>query len=192
LELFSGSVNMSISKRFIRAVDFAAHKHRNQRRKDSAQTPYINHPIRLAYILSHEAGIVQEDVLIAAVLHDTVEDTETSFEEIATEFGEEVAKIVSECTDDKSLMKAERKQKQIDTAHRKSREAKFVKLADKICNLTDILYSPPEGWSEERVAGYFTWAEKVVHGMRGTHEKLELMFDDLLEQQARKTLSNTG
>jgi GTP diphosphokinase / guanosine-3',5'-bis(diphosphate) 3'-diphosphatase len=183
---------MSISKRFIRAVDFAAHKHRLQCRKDVAKTPYINHPIRLSYILSHEAGIMQEEVLIAAILHDTVEDTETSLDEITEEFGAAIAMIVSECTDDKSLPKAERKQKQIDSAHKKSREAKLVKLADKICNVSDILQSPPDGWSDERIAGYFIWAEKVVHGMRGTHEKLEQMFDDLLAKQARRTPSQNS
>ena len=129
--------------KILAAIAFAADKHRNQRRKDAAASPYINHPIALANVLVNEAGIVDERVLIAAILHDTVEDTETTAQELVRHFGQEIADIVLEVTDDKSLLKAERKQQQIDHAPTISRRAKLVKLADKICNLRDLANSPP-------------------------------------------------
>lgn len=129
--------------KILAAIAFAADKHRNQRRKDAAASPYINHPIALANVLVNEAGIDDERVLIAAILHDTVEDTETTAQELVRHFGQEIADIVLEVTDDKSLLKAERKQQQIDHAPTISRRAKLVKLADKICNLRDLANSPP-------------------------------------------------
>lgn len=159
------------------AIAFAACKHRDQRRKDAAASPYINHPIALANVLANEGGIDDEDVLIAAILHDTVEDTDTSEEELVREFGADIAGIVMEVTDDKSLPKAERKRLQIAHAPTISRQAKLVKLADKICNLRDIATSPPADWSLERKRQYFDWAKAVVDGLRGTHPILEEAFD---------------
>lgn len=164
---------------FVRAVAFAAEKHRHQRRKDAHASPYINHPIALARVLSEEGGVTETDVLCAAVLHDTVEDTETTPEELTATFGERIAAIVLEVTDDKNLSKAARKQHQIDHAPHISREAKLVKLADKICNLRDIVASPPAGWSLERRREYFDWAARVVAGVRGVHPKLEAVFDEV-------------
>ena len=123
-------------------------------------------------------------VLCAAVLHDTIEDTETSSAELAAIFGPQVTAIVLEVTDDKSLDKPVRKQRQIEHAPHISREAKLVKLADKICNLRDILVSPPADWSAERKQGYFDWAAQVVAGVRGVHPGLEAVFDGLLARQA--------
>lgn len=161
----------------LRALAFAADKHRNQRRKGEEKSPYINHPIALANVLGNEAGVHDPVVLCAALLHDTIEDTETTREELAAVFGARIAGIVDEVTDDKTLEKAVRKQLQIDHAPALSREAKLVKLADKICNLRDILRQPPEGWTLERKAEYFEWARKVVDGLRGTHATLEGLFD---------------
>jgi guanosine-3',5'-bis(diphosphate) 3'-pyrophosphohydrolase len=164
----------------IRAVDFAARKHRMQRRKDAEASPYINHPIALASVLAVEAGIDDPLVLCAAVLHDTVEDTETSIEELVEHFGAEVAAVVAEVSDDKSLDKAARKALQVARAAHSSRAARLVKLADKICNLRDLLASPPAGWSAERKREYFVWAGRVIDGLRGTHAGLEAIFDGLL------------
>jgi guanosine-3',5'-bis(diphosphate) 3'-pyrophosphohydrolase len=161
----------------IGALAFAADKHRNQRRKDAEASPYINHPIMLAKILSVEGGVEDGLVLCAAVLHDTIEDTETSYEELAGGFGREIADVVREVTDDKSLPKAERKQLQIDHAPQLSRAAKLVKLADKIANLRDVADHPPAQWPLERRREYFDWAKRVVDGLRGTHERLEAAFD---------------
>src|SRR5277367_2751824 len=122
----------------IRATAFAAHKHRDQRRKDAEASPYINHPIALAYVLANEAGVKDVIVLIAALLHDTIEDTDTTAEELKNQFGSAVAVIVVQVTDDKQLKKAERKRQQILHASSISNQAKLVKLADKICNLRDI------------------------------------------------------
>lgn len=135
--------NVDLSK-FVSAAAFAAEKHRSQRRKDVDASPYINHPISLCNILANEGGVQDIDVLCAAMLHDTVEDTETSQDELVRAFGEKVASIVMEVTDDKSLPKAERKLLQIKHASSISTEAKLVKLADKIANLRDILKSPPQ------------------------------------------------
>ncbi|CAN6135320.1 HD/PDEase domain [Methylophilaceae bacterium] len=165
---------------FIKAVAFAADKHRNQRRKDLEASPYINHPIALSNVLANEGGIVNTDVLCAAVLHDTIEDTETTEQELIDLFGAKITSIVMEVTDDKSLSKEVRKQMQIEHAAHISKEAKMVKLADKICNLRDILASPPSNWTDERKFEYFQWAENVVSGLRGTNIGMERIFDELL------------
>ncbi|SAK78595.1 HD domain-containing protein [Caballeronia ptereochthonis] len=166
----------------IRAFAFAADKHRNQRRKDAEASPYINHPIALADVLANEAGIDDERVLLAAVLHDTIEDTDTSHDELVRWFGEEVAHIVAEVTDDKSLPKAERKRLQIEHAAHVGHRAKLVKLADKICNLRDIATMPPADWSDERKREYFEWAKRVVDALRGAHAGLEALFDEAYRQ----------
>jgi guanosine-3',5'-bis(diphosphate) 3'-pyrophosphohydrolase len=173
--------------KILSAIAFAADKHRNQRRKDAAASPYINHPIALANVLANEAGIDDERVLIAAILHDTVEDTETTVLELVRHFGQEIADIVLEVTDDKSLLKAERKQQQIDHAPTISRRAKLVKLADKICNLRDIASSPPAGWSLRRKQEYFDWAKAVIDGLRGVHPSLEFLFDTAYKTRPTKT-----
>lgn len=168
---------------FVKAVAFAADKHRNQRRKDAEASPYINHPIALANVLANEGGVDDVTVLCAAVLHDTIEDTETTPEELQAIFGPKVASVVMEVTDDKSLEKSVRKQRQVEHAPHMSREAKLVKLADKISNLRDIIASPPADWSAERKQNYFEWAAKVVAGVRGVHPHLEAIFDGLMSRQ---------
>jgi guanosine-3',5'-bis(diphosphate) 3'-pyrophosphohydrolase len=161
----------------IGALSFAADKHRNQRRKDEEASPYINHPIALARILAVEGGVDDAVVLCAAVLHDTVEDTQTSYEELVAQFGRDVADVVLEVTDDKALPKAERKRLQVEHAPRLSRAAKLVKLADKIANVRDVADHPPSEWPLERRREYFDWAKRVVDGLRGTHAGLEAAFD---------------
>jgi guanosine-3',5'-bis(diphosphate) 3'-pyrophosphohydrolase len=156
---------------------FAAERHSRQRRKDVDASPYINHPIALANVLANEAGIDSIDVLAAAVLHDTLEDTETTVADLDAAFGPRITRIVLEVTDDKTLPKAVRKQLQIDLAPQLSYEAKLVKLADKICNLRDVATAPPVGWSLQRRQEYFDWARQVVERMRGTHARLEALFD---------------
>ena len=163
----------------VKAVAFAADKHRNQRRKDADASPYINHPIALANVLANEGGVQDVTVLCEAVLHDTIEDTETTADELRALFGDQVASVVLEVTDDKSLEKSVRKQKQIEHAPHISPQAKLVKLADKISNLRDILASPPADWSAERKQAYFDWAAAVVTGLRGVHPGLEAVFDGL-------------
>ncbi len=161
----------------IEALGFAARKHRDQRRKDHAASPYINHPIALVEVLCNEVGIVEADVLCAALLHDTLEDTQTSQAELGAAFGPRVAAIVLEVTDDKALPKAERKRAQVERAGRASQAARLVKLADKICNLRDVAHNPPVVWDLARRQAYFDWALEVVDRMRGTHAGLEALFD---------------
>lgn len=164
----------------IRALAFASLKHRNQRRKDAESSPYINHPIALADVLANEGGVRDIRVLCAAILHDTIEDTETTASELNSHFGEEIASIVLEVTDDKTVEKELRKELQVERAKYCSDEAKLVKLADKICNLRDILCSPPSTWSSERKQAYFSWAARVIAGLRGVHPQMEEMCDSLL------------
>ena len=164
--------------RLIKAVDFAALKHRRQRRKDAEASPYINHPLSLARVLKLEAGVDDIDVLVAAILHDTVEDTQTTVEELAREFGAQVAGIVAEVTDDKALPKPEKKRLQVENAPHLSPGARLVKLADKICNLRDVVDSPPAHWPMERRRAYFEWAKAVIDGLRGAHPGLEKLFDE--------------
>ena len=165
-----------ISK-ILRAAAFAAERHRDQRRKGKDASPYINHPLALAYLLAHDCGERDATLLAAALLHDTVEDTGTTFAEIERSFGRDVSAIVREVTDDKALPRAERKRLQVEHAAHISRHAKLVKLADKICNLRDLSASPPADWSRERLREYFDWAKAVVDRMRGTHPQLEALFD---------------
>ncbi|XP_063678179.1 guanosine-3',5'-bis(diphosphate) 3'-pyrophosphohydrolase MESH1-like [Bolinopsis microptera] len=164
---------MSGMKELVKAINFACVKHTDQRRKDAAKTPYINHPVGVMHILCEEAGITDIPTLMAAVLHDTVEDTDTSTQEILEAFGEEVAGIVKEVTDDKNLPKAERKRLQVVNAPHKSEKAKLVKLADKLYNLRDLSKETPQGWTEERVKDYRLWASKVCTGLVGTNSMLE-------------------
>jgi GTP diphosphokinase / guanosine-3',5'-bis(diphosphate) 3'-diphosphatase len=161
----------------IDALGFAARKHSDQRRKDHAASPYINHPIALLEVLCNEAGVTETSVLCAALLHDTIEDTETTPEELEVAFGAEVCAIVLEVTDDKALAKPERKRAQVEHAGQASRQARLVKLADKICNLRDVALSPPVGWGLARRRAYFDWALEVVDRLRGTHVGLEALFD---------------
>ena len=172
--------------KILAAIAFAADKHRNQRRKDAAASPYINHPIALANVLANEAGIADEQVLIAAILHDTLEDTETTAQELVRHFGQEITDMVLEVTDDKTLLKAERKQQQIEHASTISRGAKLVKLADKICNLRDIATAPPAGWSLRRKQNYFDWSKAVIDRLRGVHPSLEYLFDTAYKARPTK------
>jgi len=165
----------------LEALAFAARKHRDQRRKDPEASPYINHPIALADVLVNEGGVTDVEVLCAALLHDTVEDTATTHEELVDAFGSRVARIVAEVTDDKRLPRAERKRLQIEHAPHISREEKLVKLADKVCNLRDVAERPPAGWDLGRRREYFDWAKQVIDGLRGAPgedlRRLEAAFD---------------
>ena len=165
-------------KLLLKALDFAAHKHRDQRRKDAEASPYINHPIALASILCNEGHVTDIETICAALLHDTIEDTATTPEELSGAFGEAIRDIVLEVTDDKSLPKADRKRLQIKHAAQASPKAKLVKLADKIANIRDQVLSPPANWDLSRRQEYFEWAKQVVDQMRGSHPGLEKIFDD--------------
>jgi guanosine-3',5'-bis(diphosphate) 3'-pyrophosphohydrolase len=169
----------------LKALEFASLKHRDQRRKDMVASPYINHPIALANVLCHEGGLTDEVVLAAAILHDTLEDTQTTPAELRDAFGDRIAGIVEEVTDDKNLPKAERKRLQIEHAPAISREAKLVKLADKICNVRDVADHPPAKWDLQRRQEYFEWAKAVVDGLRGTHPELERRFDEIYALKPR-------
>jgi len=172
---------MNVLAKLVKAADFAAKKHRNDRRKDADKTPYINHPIGVAEILTEEGDVNDVDILCAALLHDTVEDTDTSFEEIEELFGKVVRDYVDEVTDDKTLEKMERKRLQIVNAPKKTPGAKQVKLADKLYNLRDLNRCTPEGWDEVRVENYFKWAKQVVDGLRGANAALESELDALFK-----------
>lgn len=175
----------STAERLIKAIYFSSEKHKDQRRKNAKRHPYICHPVRVAHRLAFEGGVTDENVLIAAFLHDTIEDTDATLDEVRALFGPDVAKIVGEVSDDKSLPKERRKQLQIEHAPHISREAKLVKLSDKLDNLTDLLSSTPEDWTPERVAEYFEWAKSVVAGLRGTNEELERKLNNVFAQSKR-------
>ena len=167
---------------FARALDFAARKHVHQRRKGELAEPYVNHLSDVARLLAEATKGEDITVVIAGLLHDTIEDTETTFAELAKEFGPEVAELVSEVTDDKALPKAERKRLQIETAPHKSRRARMIKLADKTSNLHSMIASPPKDWSLERRRDYIDWADKVAAGCRGVSAYLEREFESARER----------
>ena len=173
------------------ALRFAAARHSRQRRKDVDGTPYINHPIAVVDTLWRIGGLRHVPTLVAGILHDTVEDTDTTPQELRCLFGEEVAAIVLEVTDDKALPKPERKRLQVEQAPRKSVPAKCIRLADKICNLRDVTHNPPPNWSLQRRREYLDWAERVVAGLRGANPPLEELFDRLL-REGREILETAG
>jgi|GEM_PF-849124 len=170
------------------ALKFSAHKHRDQRRKDAEASPYINHPIEMAEILACVGGITDATTLQGAILHDTLEDTQTTAEELEAEFGSEVRELVEELSDDKSLPKEDRKRLQIERAPNLSIRAKQIKIADKICNTQDITHSPPSSWSLKRRQEYLDWTERVVAGCRGCNKRLEEYYDEKLHE-GRQTLA---
>ena len=170
-----------------RALQFAAEKHKHQRRKGGRDIPYINHPIAVATLLATVGGVTDTDLLAAALLHDTVEDTDTSPAELVAHFGADVAALVAEVTDDPSLSSAQRKRTQEREAGSKSSRAKLIRLADKACNVHDITWNPPPDWSIERRVEYFNWAERVVAQLRGIHAALEAHFDAVLAEARRTT-----
>lgn len=164
----------------LHALQFSAERHKNQRRKGAEASPYINHLIHVAEILWTVGEVRDVTLLVASILHDTLEDTDATPEEIRTQFGEEVLALVIEVTDDRSLPQKERKQLQVETAPHKTPKAKLLKIADKISNVQDIITSPPKDWSLERKQEYLLWTERVVAGLRGVNTTLESCYDDLL------------
>jgi guanosine-3',5'-bis(diphosphate) 3'-pyrophosphohydrolase len=170
----------------LQAAKFAANKHDGQRRKGADAEPYIVHPLDVAFLLTNIGKVDDFDILIAAILHDTVEDTNTTKEEIVELFGENVASIVAEVTDDKSLKKEERKQEQVKHAPHMSVSAKQLKMCDKISNITDVMRNPAMDWSKQRKLEYIEWGERVFAGLRGVNEHLEKYFDDLVIQAKEK------
>lgn len=168
---------MNQNAALLRALRFAAAKHRDQRRKDPEASPYINHPIEVADVLVRVGRVEDLEVLQASILHDTIEDTDTSPPELEAEFGSAVRRLVEEVTDDKRLPKQDRKRLQIEHAPTLSERAKLIKLADKICNVRDVDRSPPPDWSDERRAEYLAWSRRVVEGCRGVNPALEREFD---------------
>ena len=170
----------------LKACEFAADKHRSQRRKDQARTPYINHPLAVARVLANEGGVKDAEILAAAILHDTLEDTETTLKELEREFGARIAGLVAEVTDNKSLPKKLRKQLQIDRAPHKSRGAALIKTADKICNLRDLGQLPPTHWTVERKGKYIEWARDVVRALPISRHRMRRVFEHAYASLRRK------
>lgn len=178
-------MNANPHLRLVQALYYSAEQHRHQRRKDAEKSPYINHPIALLHILAVEGGIDDLDVLIAAVLHDVIEDCsgpgqihlEARRREIRDQFGQPVLDLVEAVSDDKSLPKPDRKAAQLAHAADLPYGARLIKLADKTANLRDLATMPPADWPAERLEQYFLWASAVVDAIRGTHAGLEALFD---------------
>ena len=173
---------MDNEKRLLDAAAFAARNHSGQKRKGKDGEPYINHPLEVANLLISVGAVDDIDVLTAALLHDTVEDTTTTQSELESRFGTAVADIVMEVTDDKLLPKHQRKRLQVEHAPHLSPGAKLVKLADKISNITDILERPPSDWDDQRRREYVEWGISVVAGLRGINPALEKHFDQIVKR----------
>jgi guanosine-3',5'-bis(diphosphate) 3'-pyrophosphohydrolase len=173
----------------LRALSFSAKKHKNQRRKGAEGSPYINHPIDVAETLWKVGGVRDISVIVAAILHDAVEDTETTLAENEEHFGPVVRSLVQEVTDDKRLPKPERKRLQVEHAPHLSRGAQRIKLADKISNINDVAYAPPAHWPYQRRVDYLTWADHVVSGLRGCSDQMEELYDETM-RRARAQLTD--
>ena len=173
---------MSTVSKLLHAASFSAQKHLHQKRKGDRGEPYINHPLEVANLLANVGNVEDIDILIAGLLHDTVEDTQTTKEELTALFGERVCGLVLEVTDDKSLPKAERKRLQVEHAPHLSPDAKLIKLADKISNIFDVTNYPPADCPIERRADYIEWGVSVVEGLRGTNQELERKFDAIVAE----------
>ena len=176
----------------LRAADAAARWHVHHRRKGPAEEPYINHLLEVASLVAEATHGKDPDLVIAALLHDAIEDQEVPPELIAREFGKKVADLVQEVTDDKTLPKEVRKEKQIETAHTKSKNAKIIKLADKTSNLRAITFSPAPAWSVKRRLDYIDWAKEVVAGLRGASPWLEEQFDIASAEAERSIAVRAG
>lgn len=179
-----------VPHQLLHALHFAADKHRDQRRKGEDASPYINHPIVVAETLAR-FGVTDPVTLQAAILHDTIEDTETTPGELEAEFGSAVSAVVMEVTDDKALPKEERKALQVERAPSLSHRAKLVRIADKISNVHDVLHAPPTNWTVDWRLGYIDWTERVVNACRGCHPALEAHFDEMAAE-ARRALEGAG
>ena len=174
--------SMQTIRELMRAAHFAAASHRAQRRKGASAEPYVNHLLEVAELVSSALNEADTNLVIAALLHDTVEDVGVTKEELIENFGQDVADLVLEVTDDKSLPKQERKRLQIVNAPKKTVRAQVIKLADKISNLRAILASPPSDWSVERQRQYFEWAKQVVDALSAPNPGLKLEFEQLYGQ----------
>lgn len=169
--------------RLLRAVAFAAARHRHQRRKDSLASPYVNHPIEVALHLVEIGGVREGRVLQAALLHDVLEDTETRAEEITQAFGREVCGLVEALSDDPKQPQDLRKRLEIDHAPELPQAARLVKIADKTCNVREMSATEPAGWSRTRKLEYIAFARKVVAGCRGASPVLERHFEEIANER---------
>ncbi len=176
----------------IDAVHFAAQKHTGQQRKGAKGEPYINHPVHVAQVLHNVGSVSDTDILVAAVLHDTLEDTDTTEEDLKKNFGERVLGLVKEVTDDKSLPKQKRKQLQIEHAPHLSKGATYIKIADKISNIADITTSPPRDWDMKRKQDYLNWAESVVANCKKVNRPLLDHFYSILENAKTVLLAKSS
>lgn len=184
-------VQSTYDKDLIQAIDFAAEKHKNQKRKDKNSTPYINHPIRVMKLIKdYSASSLDRKVIIGALLHDVLEDTNTTDQELIDRFGRDIYNVVKECTDDKSLDKITRKKLAIKNASQCSKEAKIIKLADKLTNLSDLIDHPPSFWSLKEIHGYFCWCKALVDQIRDTDSRLEYQLDRLFEKANIQQIKN--
>jgi guanosine-3',5'-bis(diphosphate) 3'-pyrophosphohydrolase len=173
-------------KLIFEALLFTAEKHKDQRRKGDGAAPYINHPIAVAYYLTRYCDVVDAEVVIAAVLHDTLEDTDATPQEIEKRFGPEVLRLVKEVTDDKNLPRDVRRNLQVKTVGERSSGAKLIRLADKISNVTDLTKTPPPGWDEKTRIDYLDWTEKVIRRIKGVNSCLEQLYDERLKSARSK------
>ncbi len=170
----------------LNAAETAARWHAGQKRKGAAAEPYINHLLEVARLVAEATKGEDPALIIAALLHDAIEDQQISPATIASRFGDDAAALVQEVTDDKSLPSSERKRRQVEEAPRKSARAKILKLADKVSNVTAIGNDPPADWPVQRQSDYIQWGRNVVAGLKGVSRELEGKFDAAAAEAERK------
>lgn len=171
------------------AIKYATDQHKHQVRKNSTSDPYIVHPLNVMAILI-DCGVTNNDVLCAAVLHDTIEDTDTTYKNLSELFGNNIAEIVAECTDNKSLNKVLRKKAQIEHSTHMSDGAKLVKLADKYSNISTLYFDPPLKWSKEEIDGYAKWGFCVCQGLYGVNSTLDNLMQNFFKNIGIENVSD--
>ncbi|HEC60508.1 hypothetical protein LCGC14_0950780 [marine sediment metagenome] len=163
---------MNETSQLIEAFLFAAQAHKEQRRKGNGGAPYINHLIEVVSLLSSTAKVDDTDILIAAALHDILEDTPITVTEITKRYGSNVLSYVQAVSDDKALTLIERRAKQLKSMNESSDPIKYIKLADHCSNIASL----PPTWDKQRLKEYIGWSQSVAEKCFDVSEPLAVEY----------------
>jgi len=188
-----GALNEKDAEAVLGAAIFATEKHKSQVRSNEKKTPYIIHPIEVADLVMKIGHVYDKDVLITALLHDVMDDTQTTYEQITSLYGTKVSSYLEEMTSKQGLSLKEQKKQQIMQAFRQNPSVAIIKLSDKLSNLKTLATSPPPSWSRDRIDQYFQWAQTVIENLPESNQLLKKavknVISDYWEKQAQQKKS---